>query len=136
MFGQEAGIFGYEVDGLDYTFRDGLPYPVPVEGQPEDINVLAMAPAMFAEDEIEGPGYYYYVRDSDYSGAVAIVDEPEEEARRRYRYGCGMIVHMPKGAGEVFTAGSCEWVNGLSLREPFTCAVTRNVLTRFSASDK
>ena len=28
IFGDKARIFAYEVDGLDYTFRDGLPYPV------------------------------------------------------------------------------------------------------------
>ena len=25
-----------------------------------------------------------------------------------------MIVHMPRGKGEVFTAGSCEWIMGLA----------------------
>ena len=41
IFGDSARIFAYEVDGLDYTFRQGLPYPVPVEGQPETIQILA-----------------------------------------------------------------------------------------------
>jgi hypothetical protein len=40
---------------------------------------------------------------------------------------------MPKGAGEVLTAGSCEWVMGLARNEPFTRRITRNVLERFSA---
>ena len=51
IFGDKARILGYEVDGLDYTFRRGLPYPVPVEGAPETIEILAMAPAVLAEGE-------------------------------------------------------------------------------------
>lgn len=132
VFGDEAQIFGYEVDGLDYTFRDGLPHPVPTEGQPE-IEILAMAPAVFAEDEIEGPGFRYYIKDSDFEGAVALASGDPEDARRTYRYGSGMMVHMPKGAGEVLTAGSCEWVMGLARNDPFTRTITRNVLERFAA---
>lgn len=81
QFGQEANIFGYEVDGLDYTFRNGLPYPVKVDGVPEGIEILAMAPATFAEDEVEGPGHRYYVHDSDYEGALAIAPGDAAEAR-------------------------------------------------------
>ena len=131
VFGAEAQIFGYEVDGLDYTFRGGLPYPVASPGIPEGIEILAMAPAMLAEDEISGPGFRYYVSDSDFEGVATLASDDVEAARDRYRYGSGMIVHMPKGQGEVFTAGTCEWVAGLDRRDPFTEAVTRNVLRRF-----
>ena len=48
VFGDKQRIFAYEVDGLDYTFRHGLPYPVAVEGQPESITILSMAPAVLA----------------------------------------------------------------------------------------
>ncbi|MGR3395810.1 N,N-dimethylformamidase beta subunit family domain-containing protein, partial [Pseudooceanicola nanhaiensis] len=41
VFGAEAGIFGYEVDGLNYTFERGLPYPVADPGVPEGIDILA-----------------------------------------------------------------------------------------------
>eukprot|EP01045_Picozoa_sp_COSAG04_P040576 COSAG04_NODE_11924_length_680_cov_1.423408_1_plen_29_part_10 len=27
MLGSESTIFGYEVDGLQYELRDGVPYP-------------------------------------------------------------------------------------------------------------
>jgi hypothetical protein len=56
VFGAEAGIFGYEVDGLDYTFRQGLPYPVEAPGVPEEIDILAMSPAVLFEYEHEGEG--------------------------------------------------------------------------------
>jgi hypothetical protein len=51
----------------------------------------------------------------------------------RHRYGSGMVVSMKKGRGEVFTAGSCEWVMGLAHHDPFTEQITRNVLERFTA---
>ena len=42
-----------------------------------------------------------------------------------------MIVHFPKGRGEVFHAGTTEWVAGLLRRDPAVERVTRNVLDRF-----
>ncbi len=121
------------MDGLDYTFRRGLPFAVPHEGVPENIEILAMSPAQFAEDEIDGPGFRYYVSDSDYEGWLKLAPEEDpEEARERYRYGSGMLVHMPKGEGHVVTGGSCEWVVGLARQDPFTMKITRNVIARFA----
>jgi len=133
VFGAEAGILGYEVDGLNYTFHRGLPYPVAEPGVPEGIEILAMTPAMLYEYEHEGPGVRYYLSDSDLVGLAALAPEAPKAARLRYQHGAGMLVSMPKGLGEVVTAGSCEWVMGLSRREPFTMTITRNVLSRFSA---
>jgi hypothetical protein len=42
-----------------------------------------------------------------------------------------MIIHWPKGKGEVFTAATCEWVAGLMQGDAQVIAVTRNVLDRF-----
>lgn len=134
IFGDQARIFGYEVDGLDYTFRHGLPYPVPVEGQPDGIEILAMAPAVLAEDEPEGDGFRYYVRGSDHAGLVTCIEgEATPEALAKYKYGSGMMVHMTRGKGEVLTAATCEWVMGLKRGDPFTQRITRNILDRFTA---
>ncbi len=70
IFGDKQHIFAYEVDGLDYTFRHGLPYPIPIEGQPDTIAILAMSPAVLAEDEPEGEGFRYYVRGSDHEALL------------------------------------------------------------------
>ncbi len=134
IFGDKAHIFAYEVDGLDYTFRHGLPYPVPVDGQPESISILAMAPAVLAEDEPQGEGFRYYVRGSDHVGLVErVTGDATAAALVKYRYGSGMMVHMTRGAGEVVTAATCEWVMGLKRGDPFTQQITRNVLDRFIA---
>lgn len=132
VFGAEAGIFGYEVDGLDYTFHRGLPYPVANPGVPDNIEILAMSPAVLFEHEHEGPGNRYYIRDSDLNGIAELAAEETEAARRKYQYGSGMVVGMTRGKGEVITAGSCEWIMGLTQRDPFTEAITRNALDRFS----
>ena len=132
VFGAEAGIFGYEVDGLDYTVRQGLPYPVPAPGIPDGIEILAMSPAVLFEYEHEGEGTRYYVRDSDLNGLAELDGEEFLAARRKYQYGSGMLVGMNRGRGEVLTAGSCEWVVGLTRHDAFTQRITRNALDRFS----
>ena len=131
VFGAEANIFGYEVDGLDYTFAKGLPYPVPAPGVPDGIEILAMSPAVLAEHEHAGPGRRYYIRDSDLEALVGLAGDPPEQARETYRYGAGMVTSMTRGAGQVLCAGSCEWVMGLTRRDPFTEQITRNTLDRF-----
>jgi hypothetical protein len=132
VFGAEARIFSYEVDGLDYTFRHGLPYPTGEDGASTDIEILAMAPATLAEGQFEGEGFRYYIGDHDQLGKADMVygdDSPETLAK--CRYGSGMVVHMKRGRGEVLTAATCEWVMGLKRNDFFTQQITRNVLDRF-----
>jgi len=42
--------------------------------------------------------------------------------------GNGCMAEYRRGRGVVFNAGSCEWVNGLTLAEPTVQRVTRRVL--------
>jgi len=132
ILGEDASIFAYEVDGLDYTFRHGLPYPTHEDGAPDSVEILAMGPAVYVEDEYAGEGFRYYLRDSGLANkAKRLSGSTSPEALQKHRYGSGMIVSMPRGKGEVFTAGSCEWVMGLARDEFYTQQVTRNVLNRF-----
>ena len=48
-------------------------------------------------------------------------------------YGSGMVASVVKGQGEIFCAGTAEWVVGLIKHEFFTEKITRNVLGRFSS---
>jgi hypothetical protein len=134
VFGAEAQIFAYEVDGLDYTFRSGLPFPTGADGAPPGIEILAMSPAVLAETCHDGEGFRYYIKDSDLRGVAKLVTGGEApENLDQLRYGAGMLVHMTRGRGEVVTAGSCEWVMGLKRKDFFTQQVTRNILDRFIA---
>ena len=65
--------------------------------------------------------------------ALAMHGEVTPETLERCERGCGVIVHWPRGRGEVFTAGTCEWVMGLTRRDVQVERVTRNVLDRFIA---
>ena len=40
---------GYESDGVDYTFRSGLPYPTGEDGAPDELDILP-APVTLEED--------------------------------------------------------------------------------------
>ncbi|MBS0559272.1 MAG: hypothetical protein JSR21_04380 [Proteobacteria bacterium] len=132
VLGGKAGVFGYEVDGLDYTFRHGLPFPTGEDGAPDGIEILAMAPATRVEQEHQGEGFRYYLRDAGLENAARMfTGRTDKEAQEQVRYGSGMIVSMKRGQGEVFTAGSCEWIMGLALRDFQTERLTRNVLDRF-----
>jgi hypothetical protein len=57
----------------------------------------------------------------------------EATLAKTYR-GAGMMVSMRRGAGEVLTAASCEWVMGLKRRCAYTQRITRNILDRFKAA--
>jgi hypothetical protein len=136
VFGDQAHIFGYEVDGLDYTFRDGLPFPTGCDSAALETEILAMAPAVMFEHPYEGEGFRYYAGDSDHRFRARIHEGSDSGAAlSRHRYGAGMVVSVIRGAGEVFTAGSCEWVMGLTRDDAFTQTITHNVLTRFSSAE-
>jgi len=47
-------------------------------------------------------------------------------------YGSGMVVNFKRGRGEIFNAGTCEWVSGLIKHDDMTMFVTRNVLNKFT----
>ncbi|QNK75978.1 hypothetical protein H7F36_16080 [Variovorax sp. PAMC28562] len=133
IFGASANIFSYEVDGLDYTFRYGLPYPTGEDGAPASVSILAMSPALKVESMFAEEGYRYYLGESDMRGAsMSLYGDQSEESLAKARYGSGMLVHMPRGKGEVVTAGTCEWIMGLKRNEFFTSKITRNVLKRFT----
>ncbi|MER8448282.1 GldG family protein [Mesorhizobium sp. M1066] len=135
VFGSEASIFAYEVDGADYTFRNGLPFPTGLDGVPENVQILAMAPAVLAEARWTLEGGRYYVGDADHDYFQALLGGTEDPEAPPQRYGSGMMAYLEKGEGAVFNAGTCEWVMGLTRNEPDTIRITRNVLSRFLAEE-
>ncbi len=132
ILGGRSRIFGYEVDGLDYRIEQGLPFPESCAGLPDNLQILALGLARLREDDFSGQEDPLFVGDEDakYTAQVLYGDDGEETLARVDR-GSGMIVHFTKGKGEVFHAGTTEWVAGL-LRKDFAVEqVTRNVLNRF-----
>jgi hypothetical protein len=135
QLGAEAKVFGYEVDGCDYTFRNGLPYPTGIDGAPDNLQILAMGLATTSEADHRNPGSVLFIGDLD-AQAIAHwrLRRSDEAAVDSVRRGSGMIACFDRGRGSVFNAGSCEWVAGLIARDPFVERLTRNVLARFTQS--
>ncbi|MFN4141883.1 N,N-dimethylformamidase beta subunit family domain-containing protein [Aestuariivirga sp.] len=132
ILGAESRIFGYEVDGLPYEIRGGLPHALEGSGAPEGIEILALGLSSTIE---EGPTIlpgrsFLGTEDGEYVASV-LTGRKDAEAIERTKRGCGMIVNFRKGAGEVFHAGTCDWIMGLTRRDAMVEQVTRNVLDRF-----
>ena len=132
IFGAEARIFGYEVDGLDYEIRGGLPTPTGVDGEPEGLEILAMGLATTREEDHGNPGTDLFIGSEDARFKAEILHgAATPETIDRVTRGSGMIVAFRRGAGEVVHAGTCEWVMGLKARDATVERITRNVLDRF-----
>jgi hypothetical protein len=132
VLGGESHVFGYEVDGLDYVIRGGLPYPSGAEEVPDGLQILALGLSILAEEGERAEAGEVFIGPEDAAFAArTLVGREDAEAIDSVKRGSGMIVHFPRGKGEVFNAGSCEWVAGLIRRDPAVMQVTRNVLNRF-----
>jgi len=144
VFGNRpTSIVAFEVDGLDYTFKDGLPEPTYKDGALETTQILAMTPTIKGEEDHTGgkrwinsnvaefehltgifAGYYEYFDDE--------LTKFAEGEGLRSKYGASMIVTATRGEGTIFDAGTCTWVHGLEDHEFFTEQITRNVLNKLS----
>ena len=132
ILGGGAKVLGYEVDGLDYTFRDGLPFPTFTDGAPESVEIIAMGLAFNKEFKTGRRGEALYYHDTTPQFARLRYGEDKAENREKALRGSGMMITFTRGAGTVFHAGSCEWVAGLKRRDVQTEQVMRNVLDRFA----
>jgi hypothetical protein len=132
MFGDQANIFGFEMDGVEYTFAEGVPVPTHEDGAPAGTTILAMGFATLAESGLPEFEDSLMLGDGDAQFRNSLLGEPTASSLERHKRGSGMIVHFARGAGEVFTAGTCEWVNGLIEGDVTTQQITKNVLDRFA----
>ena len=70
------------------------------------------------------------IEDGEYVASV-LTGRKDAKAIEATKRGCGMIVNFPKGRGEVFHAGSSDWIIGLTRKDDMVAQVTRNVLNRY-----
>ncbi|RFB86098.1 hypothetical protein B5K11_28965, partial [Rhizobium leguminosarum bv. trifolii] len=132
VLGAESHIFAYEVDGLDHEIRNGLPYPSSTSGAPDGLEILAVGMAtgsewssdIAPEDLTMGDGESRELSD-------LLFKEVTDASLEKLKRGSGMIANFKRGAGEVFHAGSCDWVAGLLRHDPMVEIVTSNVLSRY-----
>ncbi|RWE19294.1 MAG: hypothetical protein EOS41_30665 [Mesorhizobium sp.] len=132
LLGAESHIYGYEVDGLDYEIRNGLPYPSPTSGAPDGLQILAVGMATLVEESADLASEDQFFSDGDGRFvAETLFGESSDDNLEKVKRGSGMIVHFKRGNGEVFHAGSCEWVAGLLRCDAMVEHVTCNVLNRY-----
>ncbi len=134
ILGARGRIFGYEVDGLDFEMRQGLPFPVDAPGMPDDLEIIALGFARLREDSPIDNDLTLFVGDDD---ALFIAEQihgnTDSETLARVDRGNGMVVSFTRGKGRGFTAGTTEWVTGLIRGDGSVEQVTINVLNRFLA---
>ena len=105
-FGGKDTIVGYECDGCELVWKDGLPFPTHRDDTPESFEVLGTAPAQWHPDD------------------CAWYD--------RWENGCkgNAVLGIYTRGGTVFTCGSTDWAHGLRGGDPFVDKITRNVLEK------
>ena len=136
LLGADSHVFGYEVDGLDHVIRNGLPEATGAEGAPEGIEILAVGLSSLIEENRDLPVADQFLTDADARfAAQTLVGDDSPAGVERVKRGNGMIVNFRRGRGEVFHAGSCEWVAGLLRRDPLVERVTRNVIERYLSTE-
>lgn len=136
QLGADAYVVGYEVDGCALTLEHGLPVPTHEDGAPDDLVVLASAPARLLSNtptyseipkqlwaDTAGPGDL-----EDLATRLFGSDAPEHT--RRIAHNRCVMASFTRGQGEVFNAGSADWASGLGC-DPLIDRVTANVLDRF-----
>jgi hypothetical protein len=115
--------------------QDGLSFPSCTDGATPEITILAMGLVTNIEADTKVWGETLYIGSADAAfKAIALHRKLAPETLDASARGNGMIIYWQKGAGEVFTAATCEWVGGLISHDQQVITVTRNVLDRFGSS--
>ena len=138
--GRPDCVAAYEIDGCDYTMRDGLPYPTGSDGAPENLSIVAMAPALLHEEDHHNATMANQMNSVSTpvikGDGTALPHLEEHEGVRHPKFGAGMIASYDRGIapgdGTMYVAGSTDWVVGLQNRNWFVETITRTVLDRLS----
>lgn len=109
-FGGADTIVGYECDGAELEWRDGLPFPTHKDGTPESFTVLCTAPARWHPGDSE----WYEKWEKGRTGAACLG------------------LYTSPGGGTVFTSGTTDWAHGLRGEDPAVTRITKNLLDRLS----
>ena len=131
VLGSDATIVGYECDGCDFTYRDGLPFPTGEDGTPANFEILGTAPAAHftrtTASRPPPPG----VPGEDEFIASRVFNSRDASAVERISHGHAVLgTYVSEGGGTVITSGSTDWVHGLAAREPNVEQITRNIFDR------
>jgi hypothetical protein len=134
VLGAGATVVGYECDGCDFTYRDGLPYPTGEDGTPPSFEILGTCPTQhFTRETAPRPPKPGQPSELEYI-ASRVFGTRDPEAMERIRHGHAVLGAYTNDAGAtVITSGSTDWAHGLAARDPQIEQITRNVLTRLGS---
>jgi lysophospholipase L1-like esterase len=106
VFGAKDNLVGYECDGCELAWKDGLPTPTHRDGTPKSFVVLATCPAKWHPDDCE-----WYDR------------------WEKGRVGNSVVGTYTNG-GTVVTVGTTDWSHGLRGNDPAVMRIAKNVLEK------
>ena len=136
LLGATSTAVGYECDGCDFTYRDGLPYPTGADGTPKDFTILGTVPAAhFTRETATRPPPPDQPSEVEFIAARMTGGGRGPEDVERISHGHAVLgtYTSPKG-GVVVTAGSTDWAHGLDGRDPQIEQITRNLMNRLGAT--
>ena len=135
LLGAEASVVGYECDGCDFTYRDGLPYPTGDDGTPANFEILGTAPAAhFTRETASRPPPPGEPGEDEYI-ASRLFGSRERSAVDRISHGHAVLgTYVSPAGGTVVTSGSTAWVWGLAERDPRIEQITRNIFDRLGSA--
>ncbi|MEZ5778084.1 MAG: DUF6605 domain-containing protein [Paracoccaceae bacterium] len=130
VLGAKAKIFGYEVDGIDYTMTHGLPYPADDAALAGHLEIVGLSPATTLSHSTGPDDADDFIGNADAEHlAATVLGDPSAGGIGRVARGNGMMAEYRRGSGAIFNAGSCEWVAGLIAHDAAVEHVTRTLLT-------
>ena len=119
LLGQKVKLVGYECDGCEIEWKDGLPFPTLRDGTPESFQILGTTPAALSE----GDRSISRVADALYGRG---------SGKKHPQPGYAVLGSYTRGDSTVVTSGCTEWSNGLRSRDRQVDRITRNILDRLS----
>jgi len=134
LLGAPSTTVGYECDGCDFTFRDGLPYPTGSDSTPLDFEILGSAPAPhFTRTTASRPPAPNEPSEVEFLAARLFGTRDEADVER-ISHGYAMLgTYTSAGGGTVVTSGSTDWAHGLAGHDEQVQQITRNILDRLGA---
>jgi hypothetical protein len=134
VLGADVTLVGYECDGCDFTYRDGLPYPTGSDGTPADLEILGTVPtAHFTRETATRPPAAGQPSELEFI-AARLFGTRDPEAMARIAHGHAVLgTYTSPAGGTVVTSGSTDWAHGLAGRDEQVEQITRNILDRLGS---
>ena len=127
LLGAGSTTVGYECDGCDFIYRDGLPYPTGLDGTPENFEILATAPAALYDRRTAVRLIPAGVASEIEQVASRVLGSADSEACAKLAHGQAVLGTYNRG-GTVVTTGCTDWSHGLDGSSPQVEAITRNIM--------